>query len=78
MDEHRAVCGSCARPCGCRSGGDAGQPRASITQSLMMNSAAKQHRMNDHLGETNYESMARTNRTIVNQRQEEGDGAQFT
>lgn len=43
-----------------------------------MNSAAKQHRMNDHLGETNYESMARTNRTIVNQRQEEGDGAQFT
>ena len=42
----------------------------------MMNSAAKQHRQG--VDETPYDSIARTNRAIIEQREADGNGAQFS
>lgn len=42
-----------------------GQPRARITQNLIMNSTAKQHRQHDLVDETPYESTARNNHSVA-------------
>ena len=41
-----------------------GAPRNTVTQALMMNSTAKEHRQYDLVDEMPYESVARNNRNI--------------
>lgn len=78
--EHLSICAACARPCGCQCSivCRLGQPRTVVTQQLMRNSAAKQHRQYDCVIETNYESTVRNNQAVISHRQEESSGAQFT
>ena len=52
-----------------------GAPRNLVTQALMMNSTAKEHRQHDLVDEMPYESVARNNRTIGNNREEQPDGS---